>query len=231
MARGGERGGNGAAVLENDLRQQIVDACRTLDRGGLNAGTSGNVSVRCGNRMLVTPSAVPVDRMQPDQIAALALEGDGAWEGPLKPSSEWRFHFDILNARPEAGAIVHSHAPYCTALAMTRRGIPAAHYMVAAFGGHDVRCAGYARFGTQALSDLALTALDGRTACLLANHGMIALGDRLEQALWRANELEVLARQYFHTLLIGGPVLLSTDQIDATLEAFGSYGVQDDKLA
>lgn len=206
-------------------RQSVIDACLAMNASGLNQGTSGNVSLRVGAHMLVTPTATPYDRMTPDMIATCPVEGDAVWSGPLKPSSEWRFHRDILKARPEIQAIVHAHPTHCTALAMARRGIPAAHYMVAAFGGDDVRCSGYATYGTAELSHEALRALKGRTACLLANHGMIALGETLETALWRAEELETLARQYCQALSIGGPVLLNAGQIAETLEKFGSYGL------
>lgn len=211
---------------ETELRRAIIAQCRWMNAAGLNQGTSGNISARSGERMLITPSATPYDAMEPDMIAAMPLDGDGAWDGPLRPSTEWHFHLDILRARPEVGAIVHAHPTYCTALAMCRRDIPAAHYMVAAFGGSDVRCSGYARFGTAELSATALDALEDRTACLLANHGMIALGEDLERAMWRAVELETLARQYCHALAIGGPVLLSAAEIADAARGFGSYGIR-----
>lgn len=213
-------------MTEEAHRQSIVDACRTLVASGLIQGTSGNVSVRHGAQMLITPSGIPYADMTPDIIAAMPLDGAGDWSGPLKPSSEWRFHLDILNARPDAGAIVHAHPTFCTALAMARRPMPAAHYMIAAFGGRDVRCAGYATFGTQALSDLVLEAIHDRQACLMANHGMIALGADLPQTLWRAEELETLARQYVASLTIGGPVLLSDAEMAEAQAQFKGYGLQ-----
>ena len=211
---------------ERTLRQAVIDQCLWMNACGLNQGTSGNISVRYGKRMLITPSAVPYAEMEPEMLASLPLDGDGAWDGPMKPSTEWRFHLDILIARPEVDAVVHAHPTYCTALAMNRRTIPAAHYMVAAFGGTDVRCSDYATFGTAALSKTALAALEERTACLLANHGMIALGETLEKAMWRAVELETLARQYCHALAIGTPVLLTDAEIAETAKKFGSYGLQ-----
>ena len=213
---------------EATLRQTIVALCLEMNRSGLNQGTSGNISARCGERMLLTPSATPYDRMTPEMIAALPLDGDGTeWEGPLKPSTEWRFHRDILRSRPDAHAVVHAHPTFATTLAIARRAIPACHYMVAAFGGHDVRCSGYALYGTEALSQEALAALHGRTACLLANHGIIALGDSLEKAMWRAVELEALAKQYYYSLqLEGGPVILSREQIDEVLAGFATYGLK-----
>ncbi|MEO1265550.1 MAG: class II aldolase/adducin family protein [Pseudomonadota bacterium] len=213
---------------ERKQRQAVIDGCLAMNAAGLNQGNSGNISVRLGDAMLITPSAIPYEEMKPAMLARMPLDGEaGAWEGPKKPSSEWRFHLDILKARPDANAVVHLHAPYCTTLAVARKPIPACHYMVAAFGGHDVRCAGYARFGTEALSKLALEALEDRTACLLANHGMIAIGASLDEALWRAVELETIARQYHQALLIGGPKLLTRKQIDETLAAFANYGRQE----
>ena len=212
-------------MTEAEARQGIIEASREMNATGLNQGTSGNVSVRHGGTMLITPSATPYDRMQSEMIVAMPMEGEyGAWSGPLKPSTEWRFHLDILRSRPEVGAVVHAHPPFCTTLAVTRRGIPACHYMIAAFGGTDVRCAPYATFGTAELSAHTLTALDGRTACLLANHGMIVCGPTLDRAMWLAVELETIARQYYQALLIGGPVLLSDAEIAEAAAKFGSYG-------
>ena len=213
---------------EHTLRQSIIDSCLEMNATGLNQGTSGNISVRFGDRMLITPSAVPYTQMTPDLIAALPLDHGEAWEGPRKPSSEWRFHLDILNARPEIGAVVHAHPTYCTALAMLREDIPAAHYMIAAFGGTTVRCSPFAIFGTAELSRHAVAALEDRTACLLANHGAIAIGATLEAAMWRMVELETLARQYAIARQIGEPVILSGDDIATTLAAFSGYGVSED---
>lgn len=214
---------------EMAVRAAIIEKCRFMNSSGLNQGTSGNISVRYKDRMLITPSATPYEEMTPEMVASMPFDGTyGAWDGPLKPSTEWRFHFDILAKRPEAGAVVHAHPTYCTALAIARKNIPPVHYMMAAFGGTDVRCSDYATFGTAELSETALTALEGRNACLLANHGSIAIGATLDKAMWLAVELETIARQYYNTLLIGGPVLLSDAQIAETAKAFGSYGVQED---
>ena len=212
---------------ERELRQAIVDACRQMNAGGLNQGTSGNISARLDGRMLITPSGVPYDELDGDDLAAMPIDGDyGSWTGPLAPSSEWRFHLDIIRARPEVGAIVHAHPTYCTTLAIARREIPACHYMIAAAGGPTIRCAGYATYGTKELSDLAIQALDGRTCCLLANHGMIATGSSLAKAMWLAIELETIARQYYLSLAIGGPVLLPADEITRVMDKFKSYGLQ-----
>jgi L-fuculose-phosphate aldolase len=212
---------------ERALRQDIIDQCRRMNAIGLNQGTSGNISARFGERLLITPSSVPYDEMTVDMLASVVIEGDGAeWEGPLRPSSEWRFHLDLARARPDLGAIVHTHAIYCTTLAITRRPIPAVHYMIAGFGGMDIRCADYATFGTEALSKAVLVAMEGRNACLMANHGMLAAGPNLARAMWLAVELETLARQYFNTLLIGGPVLLNEAEIADAARSFASYGAQ-----
>ncbi len=202
-------------------RQSIVEACRSLNAGGLNQGTSGNISLRDGDGLLITPTSLPYAAMEAEDIVRLA--GDGTPEGRRRPSSEWRFHRDILRHRPDVQAVVHAHPVHATALAMHGLGIPAVHYMVAIAGGATIRCAPYATFGTQALSDSALTALDGRMACLLAHHGMIALGRSLEQALWMAEEVETLARMYLASLQLGEPPRLSDDEIQRVRAAMQGY--------
>ncbi len=210
------------------LRAAILAHCRAMNASGLNQGTAGNISARIGEAMLITPSAIPYDALRPDMMALMPLEGEyGAWSGPHKPSSEWRFHLDIMRARPEVGAIVHCHPIYATALAMQRRPIPAAHYMIALFGGPDVRCTAYAPYGTQALSELALVGLQDRFAVLLGNHGAIALGATLESAMMRARELETLAKMYCLALASGRPVILPDDEIMRTVERFKTYGGGD----
>jgi L-fuculose-phosphate aldolase len=213
-------------MQEHDLRLAIVAHARSLNGLGINQGTSGNLSARCGAAMLITPSGVPYEAIEPEMIALMPLAAeDGAWAGPRRPSSEWRFHRDILRARPDVGAIVHTHAPYATALAMLRRPIPAAHYMIAAFGGPDIRCTDYAPFGTQELSDLAVAGLAERHGVLLGSHGMITTGADLEQALWRAVELEALAKMYHLALALGTPVILPDDEVALLVERFKTYGV------
>lgn len=212
---------------ELQLRQAIIDKCRWMNASGLNQGTSGNISVRHDDLMFITPSGIPYETLTPEMIAAMPLaRDDGSHRGPLKPSSEWRIHLDLLRARPEIGAVVHTHSTYATALAMARRGIPACHYMIAAFGGGDVRCADYARFGTRELSDAALVALKNRNGCLLANHGMITIGPTLDKTMWLAVELETIAKQYVLSLQIGGPVLLTDEQIEEARAGFASYGLK-----
>lgn len=207
------------------LREEIVAVARALDARGLNRGSSGNVSARDGAAMLITPSGVPPAALAPELVARMALADDGGgWEGPLAPSTEWRFHRDLYRARPEFGAVVHSHAPWSTVLAVARRPIPAIHYMIAAFGGADIRCADYARFGTAALSAAVVAAMAGRCGCLMANHGMLTAGPGLSRALWLAEELEALAHQHVHALAIGGPVLLSAAEIAEAAAAFAGYG-------
>ena len=214
--------------LERQLRQAIIDKCRWMNAVGLNQGTSGNISARFGERMLLTPSATQYDDVTVDMIASMQIEGEyGHWEGPLKPSTEWRFHLDIMKARPDVGAIVHIHATFATVLAIGRRTIPACHYMIAAFGGNDVRCADYATYGTKELSVNALAALEGRTACLLANHGLIATGPTLDNAMWAAVELETIAKQYYYSLALGSPVILTDEQIEDTRQGFATYGLQE----
>lgn len=212
---------------ERALRQAIIEQCRWMNRSGLNQGTSGNISVRLGERLLITPSAIAYDALEPEMICSMPLAGDGQWDGPFKPSTEWRFHLDIMNARPEAGAVVHTHSIHATTLAILRKSIPACHYMIAAFGGNDVRCSAYARYGTAELSRHALAALKDRQGCLLANHGLITIGENLDKAMWLAVELETIARQYCLALQIGKPVILSDEQIAETARSFASYGLQD----
>ena len=204
------------------LRQQIIATALRMNELRINRGRSGNVSVRSGDGFLVTPSGLPYEETKPEDIAAVTLAGRAT--GPRAPSSEWRFHRDIYAARPDVAAIVHTHSTFATTLACLRNGIPAFHYMIAVAGGKDIRCADYATFGTQALSDHALAALEDRNACLLANHGMIAVGHSLADALALAVEVEALAEQYWRTLQIGTPGLLSDAEMDVVLEKFRTYG-------
>ena len=203
-------------------RRSIVEACRAMDALGINQGTSGNISVRWEDGLLLTPSGLPYDRMTPDDIVHLRM--DGTCDHPLAPSSEWRLHRDIVGSRTDVGAVVHAHPTYCTAFAICGREIPAVHYMIAAAGGPTVRCAPYAPFGTPELSKVALAALEDRACCLLANHGMIATGADLGRAMWLAVELETLCRQYAVALQVGEPVVLPDAEIERTVERFKFYG-------
>lgn len=224
----GRTSGASAGAREAGLRREVVDCYRAMVACGLTRGTSGNVSVRLGEALLITPSGVAPEALEPNMLAVIALDStDGASTGPLAPSTEWRFHRDILRCRPDVGAVIHAHSTYATALAMARRAIPPCHYMIAAFGGDTVPCTGYALFGSQMLSDLAVAALRDRHGCLLANHGMITVGATLERAMWRAVELETLARQYCVSLAAGGPVLLSPQEIEEACAAFAAYGQRE----
>lgn len=214
-------------MAEIQIREAIIENCLKMNATGLNHGTAGNISVRHGDNMLISPSATAYEDLTPEKIASMPLADDtGAWEGPLKPSTEWRFHRDIMRARPDVGAVVHTHSPFATILSIAHKPIPAIHYMIAAFGGDDIRCSRFACYGTKALSEAALEALEGRNGCLLGNHGMIAVGPNLEKAMWMAVELETLAHQHFHALQIGGGVLLTEAQLEETLEGFATYGLQ-----
>ena len=211
-----------STTSERAKRQSIIDACLQMNKMGINQGTSGNISLRHGKGMLITPTSVPYDLMTPDQMVFMAM--DGSLTEGQRPSSEWRFHLDILRARPEVHAVVHAHPAYCTILAIMGLEIPAVHYMIAAAGGDTIRCAPYATFGTPELSEHAVKALDGRFACLLDHHGMIAIGPSLERALWLAVEVETLARQYHGCLQIGKPPLLSSEEIERVRHKMAGYG-------
>ena len=207
---------------ESGLRAALAETARQTASVGLNKGASGNASVRMGEGFLITPSGLPNDTLKPDQMVAVGIDGQSS--GSLKPSSEWRIHRDIYRARPEVQAVVHAHSPHAVSLACLRRGIPPFHYMVAAAGGKDIRCATYATFGTQALSDAVLAALQARRACLMANHGLVAVGASLDAALSLAVEVEDLCAQFWRASLMGAPVLLSDAEMDEVLERFKHYG-------
>jgi len=208
------------------LREALIAACRDLTRRGLTHGTSGNASVRRDElSFFISPTGMAYEALEPDDIPLVHF--DGRWFGRRRPSSEWRFHRDVLKTRSDAGAIVHTHSRYATALACTGRGIPAFHYMVAVAGGTDIRCASYHTFGSQELSDAAVAALDGRKACLLANHGVIALGADLSAALTLAGEVENLAAQYCAALAVGDVQILDDTQMHHVIEKFRTYGQQD----
>lgn len=205
-----------------DLASAIIDTARQLNTSGLNAGTAGNVSARTGAGMLVTPSALAYETMTSKDIVAMDTDTTWTVTNDRRPSSEWRFHLDIYAARPEVNAIVHAHPTNATALAVHDRGIGPFHYMVGVAGGHDIRCASYATFGTQQLSDNIVAALDGRRACLISHHGIIATGVSLDAALALAIEVEVLASQLIAALALGEPAELSAAQMDEVLAKMAS---------
>lgn len=211
------------------LRQKMIETSRRLVELGLNRGTSGNLSVRYAQGFLVTPSGVPVEAMNLDSM--VSMDFDGKVSGRGRPSSEWYFHRAILAARPEVGAVIHTHSAFATTFACLHKDIPPFHYMILAAGGDTIRCAPYALFGSQELSDLALQALQDRSACLLANHGMIALGRDLDDALAVAVEVEMLCEQYWRALQIGEPKILTNRQMQEVREQFKGYGQWQGKPA
>jgi L-fuculose-phosphate aldolase len=210
------------------LRQQIVEACRQMNATGLNQGTAGNVSARCGEGFLLTPTSLPYDVMQPEDLVMMSF--DGTYAGRHRPSSEWRFHRDILRERPDVGSVLHCHSMYATTLAIHHKPIPAAHYVVGLAGGSTIRCAEYATFGTQQLSENALEALRDRRACLLAHHGQISLGKSPIDALRLAIEVEALARMYVQALTLGEPPILGEEEMARVIEQMRrmSYGLRPD---
>jgi len=210
---------------EQELRAALLDVSRRMVELGLNRGTAGNASVRCGECLLITPSALPVSEMTAASMVRMSLQGEVLQGG--KPSSEWRFHCDILKNRTEIGAVLHSHSPFATTLACLRREVPAVHYMIALAGGDSIRCTPYSIFGEQQLSDDALEALQGRKACLLGNHGMIALGSDLDDALAVAQEVEFLCEIYWRTLSVGEPKLLTAQQMHEVKLKFVEYKKRD----
>jgi L-fuculose-phosphate aldolase len=212
-------------MKDRDKRQSIIDACLRMNALGINQGTSGNISIRHGDGLLITPTSTPYETMRPEQIVHMGL--DGTHDPALRPSSEWRFHRDILQARPDVEAVVHAHPTYCTALAIMGMEIPPVHYMIACAGGDSIRCAPYATFGTMELSEHAVRALEGRLACLLDHHGMIAIGKSLDKAMWLAVEVETLARQYHGCLQIGEPPLLSSAEIERVRQRMSGYGMSE----
>jgi L-fuculose-phosphate aldolase len=209
-------------MTELGLRKAIIATALAMNAHGINRGKSGNVSARWKDGFLITPSGLAYHKTRPADI--VFVDAGGEPHGRRAPSSEWRFHHDIYRSRAQSQAVVHAHPSFATTLACLRRDVPAFHYMVAVAGGDSIRCAPYATFGSQALSDHALAALAGRKACLLANHGMIATGDDLDAALALAVEVEALCEQYWRALQIGEPVLLSAAEMRVVLAKFQDYG-------
>lgn len=205
------------------LRGQLLATARAMSAARLNVGTSGNASVRlAGGGFLVTPSGMAAEACGEDDLVEITATGEA--RGTRAPSSEWLLHRDIFAAFPAAGAVLHAHPPFATALACQRRDIPPFHYMIARFGGSTVRCSSYATFGTQALSNAAIAALQERCACLLGNHGMVVWGRDLDHALALAVELETLCEQYWRTCQLGTPVLLSAEEMAEVVGRFRWYG-------
>lgn len=210
--------------MSGDLASKVLATARAMNACGINRGSAGNVSARCEGGFIITPTGMAYDDCETADMVRVGA--DGTPTGRRKPSSEWRFHHDIYAARPEAGAVVHTHSPFATALACQEQGVPAFHYMVARFGGTDVRCAAYATFGSQELSDAIIGALEDRCACLMAHHGMVVFGRDVDHALALAVELETLCEQYWRVLQLGAPKLLSDAEMTRVMARFAEYGQQ-----
>jgi L-fuculose-phosphate aldolase len=210
------------------MRHEMVATCRRMNDVGINQGTAGNVSIRNPQGFLITPTSLPYDQMKPEDVVQMYF--DGTFDGPRRPSSEWRFHRDILQARTDINCVLHCHSVYATTLAVHHKTIPSFHYMTGVAGGTTIRCARYATFGTQALSDAALEALEDRLACLLGQHGQISLGKTLSSALALAVEVETLSRLYVQALTLGDPPILSDEEMARVIQQMKkmSYGAAPD---
>lgn len=208
----------------SESSQRLCQAMQTMASRHLSAGKSGNMSIRAAEGMLITPTGIQPALLEPQMVVAADFQGH--YSGEWRPSSEWPLHSAIYEAFPEAAAIVHCHSRFATAIACTRREIPKFHYMIGVAGGDNIRCAPYANFGSQELAENVVGALQDRTACLLANHGQVCFGATIEAALNLAAEVEELAAQYWACLGIGGPILLSDEEMNTALQAFIGYGQQ-----
>lgn len=218
MSRAGTKTGTQKA-----LRREVLDTALKMSRSGLSPGRSGNVSARVAGGMLITPSGMAYEEIGPDDIVHVSDDGSAA-PGQRKPSSEWHFHLAAYRARPDRHAVVHTHSLNATALACAHRPIPAFHYMVAMAGGADIPCVPYASFGTPELARQVAGGLALRDACLMANHGQIAIGETLGSALELAHEVEVLAEQYAKVLALGPAHILSDTEMADMVQRFKSYG-------
>ena len=209
--------------MPQQLRDELIATARRMSELGLAPGTTGNASVRSRGGFLVTPSGVPYPELRAEDAVEIALDG-GIRPGQRAPSTEWRLHRDLYAARADAGAVVHTHSRFCTAVSCLRRPIPAIHYMVVLAGGDDIPCADYATFGTPELAAAVVRALGAGRACLMANHGMVALGDALPAALALAAEVEHLASTYWHAAQLGAPVVLDGPELARVRRQFEGYG-------
>ncbi len=213
-------------MSELSIRKEIIETCLKMESLGINQGTSGNISHRYKDGILITPSGVSYDILKPKDIVFVPFSSKKDWVGEYPPSSELDFHFDILKAKPEIDCVLHNHSTYATSMAICNQDIPAHHYMVAVGGGHKIPCAPYATFGTAQLSKNVIKTLNGYNACLLANHGVVTVANSLKKALWLAVEVENLAKQYIMAKQIGEPTILSGKEMDKIVEAFKSYGLK-----
>ena len=211
-------------MLELELREQMVALARRMNASGINQGTSGNLSARFADGLLITPSSMPYELMEPEDLVVMDFEGNV--QGVRRPSSEWHLHANILRSRPEIGAVVHCHSIHATALACHGRSIPSFHYMVAMAGTDTIRCAPYSTFGTESLAHDAVQALEGSLACLLTQHGQVTLGTTLDQALRLAIEVETLAHMYIQALVLGEPPVLAAEEMARVIALMGAmhYG-------
>jgi len=209
-------------------RREMVETGRRMNASGINQGTAGNISIRIPGGFLVTPTSLPYDQIEPEDLVQMNF--DGSYEGRRRPSSEWRFHRDILASRQDINVVLHCHSVYATTLAVHHKTIPSFHYMIGVAGGTTIRCAKYATFGTQALSDNALEALDDRLACLLGQHGQISLGKTLASALALGIEVETISRLYVQALTLGEPPILSDEEMARVIQQMKqmSYGQAPD---
>lgn len=208
---------------EKALRRAVIETALAMSRSGLSPGRSGNVSARFEDGMLITPSGMAYDELEPGDIVFVGADGSAA-EGQRKPSSEWQFHLAAYRTRPGRHAVVHTHSMHATVLACAGRPIPAFHYMVAVAGGDDIPLVPYATFGTEELAARVAMGLAARDACLMASHGQIAIGETLASALELAHEVEILAEQYIKVLILGPAQILPPDEMARVLEKFKSYG-------
>ena len=212
-------------VSSSGLRAEIISIAQRVSTSGLSPGRSGNVSVRVDGGMLITPTGMHYAEMRPSDIVEVRMDGRVA-PGQRVASSEWRVHLAIYKTREDAGAIVHTHSLNATALSCLHRGIPAFHYMVAEAGGDKIACAPYATYGSEELARFAVKALGPRLACLMANHGAVAVAETLRKAYELAGEVEVLASQYARALQIGRPRILGAREMGRVIEKFKTYGKQ-----
>ncbi|MCF6173284.1 MAG: class II aldolase/adducin family protein [Campylobacteraceae bacterium] len=208
------------------ISKEIIETCLKMESLGINQGTSGNISHRFKDGILITPSGISYNLLKPKDIVFVPFSSKEDYDGEYPPSSELDFHFDILKAKPDVNCVLHNHSANATAMAICGMDIPAHHYMVAVAGGYKIPCAPYATFGTQELSQNIIKVLDGYKACLLANHGVVTVGENLKKALWIAIEVENLAKQYILAKQVGEPKILSNKEMDKILKLFKSYGMK-----
>lgn len=211
-------------MQRSEVAAEIIHTCLSMNASGLNQGTSGNISARYLDGMLITPSGIPYEKLNEDSIVYVDAKGQA--EAGKKPSSEWRFHLDVLKTRPECHAVVHNHAINATAVSILNKAIPPLHYMVVASGHHEIPCVPYATYGSEELSKHVIKGIRTSKAILIQHHGMIATEVNLEKALWLAHEVEVLAELYIKLLPLGEVPTLDRDEIEKVMAKFANYGLQ-----